>query len=140
MQVDATASGAPVGSAQNKYGNAFYAKRTRYDTVSEGIADYNGDSSRSWDMCNENVLNPFSGKAVAYKLVSREVPRLLPKEGSLVWKRAGFARHAVHVTRCEFEFELGANGVRRPRGVKGSFGLIRLSHAPSYPSQLISVD
>jgi primary-amine oxidase len=33
--------------------------------------------------------------------VSREVPPLLPKEGSLVWKRAGFARHAVHVTKCK---------------------------------------
>jgi primary-amine oxidase len=35
---------------------------------------------------------------VSYKLVSREVPSLLPKPGSLVWKRGGFARHAVHVT------------------------------------------
>ena len=35
---------------------------------------------------------------MAYKLISREVPRLLPKEGSLVWKRGGFARHAIHVT------------------------------------------
>jgi primary-amine oxidase len=46
-------------------------------------------------------LNPYSHKPVSYKLVSREVPPLLPKEGSLVWKRAGFARHAVHVTKCE---------------------------------------
>lgn len=104
MQVDATAVDAPVGDPSNRYGNAFFAKKTRYETVQEGVADYNGDTSRSWDMCNENVLNPFSGKPVAYKLVSREVPKLLPKEGSLVWKRAGFARHAVHVTRCEFYF------------------------------------
>jgi hypothetical protein len=46
-------------------------------------------------------LNPYSHKPVSYKLVSREVPPLLPKEGSLVWKRAGFARHAVHVTKCK---------------------------------------
>jgi primary-amine oxidase len=38
---------------------------------------------------------------VSYKLVSREVPAMLPKEGGLVWKRAGFARHAVHVTKCK---------------------------------------
>ena len=101
MQVDATAGSAPVGSAENPYGNAFYAKKTRYNTVGEGVADYDGDTSRTWDMCNENRLNPFSGKPVAYKLVSREVPKLLPKEGSLVWNRAGFARHAVHVTRCK---------------------------------------
>ena len=47
-------------------------------------------------------LNPYSHKPVSYKLVSREVPPLLPKEGSLVWKRAGFARHAVHVTKCKY--------------------------------------
>ena len=36
-----------------------------------------------------------------YKLVSRESAPLMPKEGSLVWKRAGFARHTVHVTKCK---------------------------------------
>lgn len=52
-------------------------------------------------MANEAKIHPYSKKPVSYKLVSREVPGLLPKEGSLVWKRAGFARHAVHVTKCE---------------------------------------
>jgi len=52
-------------------------------------------------MCNENKLNPYSHKPVSYKLVSREVPTLLPKEGGLVWKRAGFARHAIHVTQYD---------------------------------------
>jgi primary-amine oxidase len=51
-------------------------------------------------MANTNKLNPYSKKPVSYKLVSRDVPPLLPKEGGLVWKRAGFARHAVHVTKC----------------------------------------
>ena len=52
-------------------------------------------------MVNESKLHPYSKKPASYKLVSREVPGLLPKEGSLVWKRAGFARHAVHVTKCK---------------------------------------
>lgn len=52
-------------------------------------------------MCNPNKINPYSHKPVSYKLVSREVPPLLPREGGLVWKRAGFARHAVHVTACK---------------------------------------
>jgi len=65
------------------------------------MSDYDGALSRTWEMANTNKLNPYSHKPVSYKLVSREVPPLLPKEGSLVWKRAGFARHAVHVTKCK---------------------------------------
>lgn len=88
------------GSTENYYGNAFYAKKTKLATPSTAMSDYNGDSSRTWEMANTDKLNPYSKKPVSYKLVSREVPKLLPKEGSLVWKRAGFARHAVHVTKC----------------------------------------
>ncbi|KAM6508504.1 Amine oxidase [Fusarium falciforme] len=97
--VDAVPSSAPVGSPENFYGNAFYAKRTRLETTSQAMTDYDGSTSRTWDIVNENKLNPSSGKPVSYKLVSREVPGLLPKEGSLVWNRAAFARHAVHVTK-----------------------------------------
>jgi len=99
--VDATRGAGAVGSEENKYGNAFFAKKTRLETAAEAISDYNGDTSRSWDICNESKLNPYSKKPVSYKLVSREIPMLLPKEGSLVWKRAGFARHAIHVTKCK---------------------------------------
>ncbi|PQE03998.1 peroxisomal copper amine oxidase protein [Rutstroemia sp. NJR-2017a BVV2] len=98
FQVDAMQGAGEVGSAENYYGNAFYAKKTKYNTVNESISDYDGVTSRTWEMANTNKLNPYSHKPVSYKLVSREVPKLLPKEGSLVWKRAGFARHAVHVT------------------------------------------
>lgn len=100
--VDTVAADDAVGSAQNPYGNAFYAKRTKLATTADGMSDYIGDTSRTWEMANTNKLNAYSKKPVAYKLVSREVPRLLPKEGSLVWKRAGFARHAVHVTKCKW--------------------------------------
>ncbi|KAL9620082.1 MAG: hypothetical protein Q9160_005372 [Pyrenula sp. 1 TL-2023] len=101
FQVDATRGPGEVDSAENKYGNAFFAQRKKYSTPTEAMADYEGKSSRTWDMCNEGKLNPYSKKPVAYKLVSREVPTLLPREGGLVWKRAGFARHAVHVTKYE---------------------------------------
>ncbi|AEO64396.1 uncharacterized protein THITE_2110511 [Thermothielavioides terrestris NRRL 8126] len=97
---DAVPSDAPVGSPENPYGNAFYNRRTKLATAAAAATDYNGATSRTWEIANTNKLNPFSGKPVSYKLVSREVPRLLPKEGSLVWKRAPFTRHAVHVTPC----------------------------------------
>ncbi|KAK6441625.1 peroxisomal copper amine oxidase [Oleoguttula sp. CCFEE 5521] len=101
--VDAVAAEAPVGSEENFYGNAFYAKKTKVETMKEGMSDYDGASSRTWEMANEGKINAYSKKPVGYKLVSREVPKLLPKEGSLVWKRAGFARHAVHVTKYSDE-------------------------------------
>lgn len=101
FQVDARAAADEVGSEANKYGNAFSAHRTRFTTPREAVADYDGTTGRTWEMANENKLHPYSGKPVSYQLVSREVPSLLPKEGSLVWKRAGFARHAVHVTKCK---------------------------------------
>lgn len=98
---DAVPSDAPVGSPENYYGNAFSARRTKLATEGESATDYNGATSRTWEICNTNRIHPYSGKGSSYKLVSREVPGLLPKEGSLVWKRAGFARHAVHVTKCK---------------------------------------
>lgn len=100
MEVDAMRGEGEVGSESNYYGNAFYAKKTPFDKMGTAMSDYNGATSRTWEMCNTNKLNPYSKKPASYKLVSREVPDLLPKEGSLVWKRAGFARHAVHVTKC----------------------------------------
>ncbi|KAI0201647.1 peroxisomal copper amine oxidase [Astrocystis sublimbata] len=99
FMADAVPSDAPVGSPENYYGNAFMAKRTKFSTVGESATDYNGATTRTWDICNTNKPHPYSGKPASYKLVSREVAPLLPKEGSLVWKRAAFARHAIHVTK-----------------------------------------
>jgi primary-amine oxidase len=99
FQADAVRGDGEVGSAENFYGNAFYAKKTALKTPATGMSDYDGNTSRTWDMANTSKINPYSKKPVSYMLVSREVPPLLPKENSLVWKRAGFARHAVHVTK-----------------------------------------
>ncbi|KJK79365.1 hypothetical protein H634G_04956 [Metarhizium anisopliae BRIP 53293] len=107
--VDAVPIDAPVGSAENPYGNGFVAKRTRLETTGQAITDYNGSTSRTWDIVNENKINSASGKPVSYKLVSRDVPNLMPKEGSLVWNRAFFARHAIHVTKYSDD-ELWAAG------------------------------
>ncbi|KAF3062450.1 Copper amine oxidase 1 [Daldinia childiae] len=101
FMADTVPSDAPVGSPENYYGNAFYAKRTKLDTTGKAATDYDGATSRTWDICNTGKLHPYSKKPASYKLVSREVARLLPKEGSLVWKRAGFARHTVHVTKYQ---------------------------------------
>jgi len=99
FMVDAMPSEEPVGSAANKYGNAFYAKKTKLATTGEAKTDYNGATVRTWDISNTSKIHPYSKKPASYKLVSREIPGLLPRPGSLVYKRAGFARHAVHVTK-----------------------------------------
>jgi primary-amine oxidase len=99
--VDAVASDAAVGSDENPFGNAFYAKKTRLATAGQAMTDYDGATSRTWEIVNDSSIHPYSKKPASYKLVSREVPGLLPKEGSLVWKRAAFARHAIHVTKYQ---------------------------------------
>ncbi|KAI9830750.1 MAG: Copper amine oxidase [Sarea resinae] len=103
FQVDAKRGPGEPGSAENKYGNAFFAEKTKFKTAKESLSDYDGSTSRTWEMANTNKLNEYSHKPVSYKLVSREVPTLLPRPGGLVWKRAGFARHAVHVTKYSDE-------------------------------------
>ncbi|PHH86149.1 hypothetical protein CDD83_10649 [Cordyceps sp. RAO-2017] len=97
--VDAVAAEAAVGSAENRYGNGFRARRTRLATAGQAMTDYDGAAARTWEISNAASVHPVSGRPASYQLVSRDVPGLLPKPGSLVWKRAAFARHAVHVTR-----------------------------------------
>ncbi|KAI4234092.1 MAG: hypothetical protein LQ352_008193, partial [Teloschistes flavicans] len=72
FQVDARPGPGEVGSAENKYGNAFYAHKTKYTTPSEAVADYDGATGRTWEIANTNKINPYSHKPVSYKLVSRE--------------------------------------------------------------------
>lgn len=101
VQVDAVAADDEVGSAANRYGNAFHPRKTKLTTVRQAQADYH--PGRTWAMTNPHSINPHSHLPASYMLVSREVPSLLPKPNSLVWNRAGFARHALHVTRHDDE-------------------------------------
>ncbi|KAK9454665.1 copper amine oxidase [Dipodascopsis uninucleata] len=98
QMVDATRNPYPTGHPSNPYGNGFFPKATVFKTTGEAITDYDGSTSRTWDMFNPNKKNQYSGKPPSYKLVSREAPELLPKENGIVWKRAAFARHTIHVT------------------------------------------
>jgi primary-amine oxidase len=54
VQCDAVSASAPVGSPDNKYGNAFYSKNTVYKTPKDSISDYNSDTSRTWGILNPN--------------------------------------------------------------------------------------
>jgi primary-amine oxidase len=97
VQSDAVPSHDPVGSPNNLYGNGFYAKKTLLRTAQEGAADYCHETSRGWDIINPNAINEICKKPVGYKILNNNCPSLLAKPGSIVWKRAGFARKALWV-------------------------------------------
>ncbi|POS79322.1 primary-amine oxidase [Diaporthe helianthi] len=98
VQNDAVLSDDPLGSAGNPHGNGFYCKKTPLRTSLEGAADYCHETGRSWDIINPNSINTVAKKPVAYKILNNNCPTILAKEGSPVWKRAGFARKALWVT------------------------------------------
>lgn len=97
LRSDAMASEHPVGSPENPYGNAFYCKKTPLRTSLEGIDNYCHETSRSWDIINPNKMNDVSKKPVSYKIINNGCPGLLAKPGSVVWKRAAFARNSLWV-------------------------------------------
>lgn len=97
VQNDAALSDDPLGSAGNPHGNGFYCKKTPLRTALEGAAAYCHETGRSWDITNPNSVSAVSKKPVAYKILNNSCPSILAKEGSTVWKRAGFARKALWV-------------------------------------------
>ncbi|BDD61274.1 hypothetical protein MAP00_006333 [Monascus purpureus] len=97
IQTDAVPSDDPVGSEANPFGNAFYAKKTPLRTSLEGAVNYCHETSRAWDIVNPRKLNPASKKPVGYKIINNQCPGLLPKPGSVVHKRAGFATKSLWV-------------------------------------------
>lgn len=92
---DAMAGPGEVGSAENKYGNSFLAKKTVFKTVEDSLTHLT--TTRTWDIFNPNKSNKYSGKPPSYKLVSTWTPPLLAKEGSLVRKRAPWAAWTTEV-------------------------------------------
>ena len=120
IQSDAVAADDEVGSPGNYYGNAFYCKKTPLRTSKEGAAQYCHETSRTWDIVNPNVLHPVANKPVSYKIVSRESAPLLAKPGSVVWKRAGFARKTLWVTPYrDYELFPAGDYVPQSQGTDG---------------------
>lgn len=97
MQNDSMATDDPVGSVKNPYGNAFISHKTPLRTARDGAVDYCSTTSRTWDIVNPNKINPVARQPVGYKILNNNCPRLLPKPGSAVYRRAGFAQKALWV-------------------------------------------
>lgn len=120
VQNDAVMSSIPAGQPGNLYGNAFYCEKTLLRTRKEGACDYKHETSRTWDIINPNKINPACEKPVGYKIISRESPGLLCQPGGLVWKRAGFTRKTLWVTKYnEDELFPAGNYVCQSNGVPG---------------------
>ena len=101
VQNDAVLTDAPLGSAENLYGNGFYCKKTPLRTAKEAAANYCYETSRSWDIINPSSINPSTKKPVAYKILNNNCPTLLAKPGSMLAKRAAFARKSLWVVPYE---------------------------------------
>lgn len=96
-QNDAVSAEDAVGSEGNFYGNGFYSKKTVLRTSQQAATDYCHETARTWDIINPNRVNDVSKKPVGYKIVNNQCPPLLAKPGSVVYKRAAFARRSLWV-------------------------------------------
>ncbi|KAG6042112.1 hypothetical protein E4U41_005660 [Claviceps citrina] len=97
LQSDAVPTEAAVGSADNLYGNGFYCRKTLLQTARQGAVDYCHETQRSWDIVNPGRINPSCQAPVGYKMLNSSCPPLLAKPGSVVHKRAAFARKSLWV-------------------------------------------
>ncbi|GKT50428.1 peroxisomal primary amine oxidase [Colletotrichum spaethianum] len=97
LQSDALTAEQPVGSRENAFGNGFYCKKTPLRTAQEGAAVYCHETSRAWDIINPSSINASTKKPVGYKIINTNCPPLLAQPGSMVYKRAAFARKSLWV-------------------------------------------
>ncbi|BFZ53219.1 Cytochrome c oxidase subunit 1 [Savitreella phatthalungensis] len=87
----------PIDDMLNPFGIGYTAQETRI--IREGFVDNAPEVGRVFKVQNASVLNPISGKPVAYKIHGPSSQMLLMKPRSYNWKRANFAKHALWVTR-----------------------------------------
>jgi len=95
VQGDTVPSSSPVGSKSNPYGNGFLAKKTVFRTAKEAGAEYNHQTSRTWDITNPNRINQEPKKPVAYKIINSSCPALLAQSDSFMARRGAFASKAL---------------------------------------------
>ncbi len=109
VMVDAVAADDPVGSPANLYGNAFLARKTPLRTAKESATSYRHETSRAWSIINPSSINETAHTPVGYKIINNNCPAVLAKPGSVVWKRAAFARESMFVVpyRDEERFPAG---------------------------------
>jgi len=86
----------PIGPT-NPYGNAFYARRTTFQTESEAIRDIDVARSRYWLIQSSERTNRM-GYPTGYKIEPGETAPPYAQEGSSLHQRAGYIWHNLWVT------------------------------------------
>lgn len=76
-------------------GNGFYSTKRELKTTHEGVRDPSPADSRIWSIVNPAKQHYSSGHNVGYKIMCKDYVPLLPKDDSLVGRRAPFAKHAL---------------------------------------------
>lgn len=85
----------------NRYGQAAYAKREKYETEKEANALTNPQTGRYWEIINENKLNEATGKPVGYRLRHKngDNTAFAAQPDSSDMKRLGLADKHLWVTQ-----------------------------------------
>ncbi|WVF71054.1 hypothetical protein IAT40_005851 [Kwoniella sp. CBS 6097] len=98
VQVDSVPDDEELGSDSNFYGNGFKTVKTLFQSSKESVTHSDASKVRVWAIENPNKQHFSSGGNVGYKIVSKDMPPLLAKPGSMVWNRAPWARQNMFVT------------------------------------------
>ncbi|KAK6910716.1 hypothetical protein I203_104748 [Kwoniella mangroviensis CBS 8507] len=98
VQVDSVPDDEDVGSDSNFYGNGFKTVKTLFKSSKDSVSNADSAKARVWAIENPNKQHFSTGGNVSYKIVSKDMPPMLAKPGSIVWNRAPFARQNMFVT------------------------------------------
>ncbi|TIB39896.1 hypothetical protein E3P86_00918 [Wallemia ichthyophaga] len=101
VQTDIVPDEDDVGGPTNYYGNGFHTEKKIFTTSKNAISDYDANKSRTWTIENPNKQHYSSGNNVGYKIMSGNFATMFAKEGSMLYNRAPFARHHLHVTKYQ---------------------------------------
>ncbi|KAH9847764.1 peroxisomal copper amine oxidase [Lenzites betulinus] len=92
--------GAPLGSAANHYGNAFIAQSTPVARASDGARDFDFARDRRWSIMNPKRTHAASKRNAGYSIMGKGAAApLMALDGSVVAKRAGFAKRSLWVVK-----------------------------------------
>jgi len=100
---DTTAHEEPDRQHGNRYGQAAYVNREKFETELEANALSNPLSGRYWEIINEDEINDATGQPVGYRLRQKngDNSAFAPQPGSSDMKRLGLADKHLWVTQYD---------------------------------------
>lgn len=101
VQTDIVPDEDVVGGSTNYYGNGFHTEKTIFENSKSAISDYDANKARTWTIENPNKQHYSSGNQVGYKIMCNNMSNMFAKKGSMLYNRAPFARHGIHVTKYQ---------------------------------------